>query len=99
MSAAIDYLRCHGLEAMVKGERLRVSPASKVTPHIRKLIKAHRLELIAEVMANDGLARSGCWQVLVPSYSPIMMIGEPFTRTEALTAARMIWPDAEVREK
>lgn len=99
MGAAIDYLHRHGLTATVKGERLHVSPASKLTPDIRKFIKAHRLELIAEATANDGLARSGCWQVLVPGYNPITMICKPLTHTEALAAARITWPDAEVRER
>lgn len=96
MNTSIDYLHKHGLLAKVSGNRLVVSPASKLTPDIRKFIKAHRLELIAEVAANDGLARSGHWKVVLPGRRPFTMIGAPITRAEALTAARNIWPNAEI---
>ncbi len=97
MSASIDYLYENGLLAKVSGNRLVVSPASKITPIIRQYIKAHRLELIAEVSANDGLARSSHWRVVVPGYRPFTMISAPITRAEALAAAQSKWPKAEIQ--
>lgn len=39
------------------------------------------------------------WRVKVPGYRPFMMAGgEHCTRDEALQAARLIWPDAEILE-
>ena len=96
MSTAINYLEQHGLTAKVSGNRLIVSPAKKVTPEIRQYIKAHRLELLAEVAANDGLARSSHWSIQLPERQPFTMISAPVTQGEALAAARRIWPDAEI---
>lgn len=96
MSTAIDYLNERGLSARVAGDRLIVSPAKRITPEVRKYIKANRLELIAEVAANDGLARSRHWIVLLPDQTPFTMIGPPVTRAEALRHAQGIWPDATV---
>lgn len=51
---AIDYLREHGLDAKVKGNRLIVSPATKLTADVRSYINAHKLELIEALSAaND----------------------------------------------
>ena len=61
--AAIDYVKQQGFSAKVSGSRLIVSPASKLTADVRKYVKAHRLELIAEVAANDGHARKLHWTV------------------------------------
>lgn len=94
--AAIDYLKEHGFSARVSGNRLIVSPSSKMTPDVRKFIKAHRLELIAEVAANDGITRRSHWTVTVPNYPPFTMIGAPITRGEALADVCVRWPDAEV---
>lgn len=94
--AAIDYLKEHGLAAKVTGNRLIVSPASKLTPDVRKFIKAHRLELLAEVAANDGMERRCGWTVLVPGQRPFTMISEPITHAEALEDVRGRWPAADV---
>ncbi|CEG51842.1 conserved hypothetical protein [Stutzerimonas xanthomarina] len=94
--AAIDYLRQRGFDAKVRGNRLIVSPSSKLTPNIRQYIKLHRLELLAEVAANDGETRRGHWTVIVEGYRPFTMIGEPVTYAEAIANARRIWPDAEI---
>ena len=72
----IDYLRAHGFDAKVKGNRLVVSPSSKLTPDVRKFIKLHRLELIPEVSANDGAARRSNWQINLGG-NLITMIGPP----------------------
>ena len=95
--AAIDYLRDHGFSAKVKGNRLIVSPSSKLTPDIRQYIKLHRLELLAEVAANDGEARRGHWTIITQGYPPFTMICQPVTYAEALTKARVRWPDATVK--
>ncbi|MDT4834187.1 hypothetical protein FQZ97_678210 [compost metagenome] len=94
--AAIDYLTEHGFSARVSGKRLVVSPASKLTDDVRRYIKSHRLELLAELAANDGQERRSNWKVLRDGKSIATMIGEPMTRAEALEAARWRWPDAEV---
>ncbi len=98
MGAAIDYLRQHGLSAKANGKRIIVSPASKMTADVRQYVKAHRLELLAELAANDGETRRAVWDVLIPGYGKRRMIGEPCTQAEALTYARGIWPDADILE-
>lgn len=96
MGAAIDFLHDHGLSAKVNGKRLVVSPASRLTPDVRQYIKAHRLELLAELAANDGQERRSHWQIVLTGKPICIMIGEPMTETEALEAARWRWPGAEV---
>ncbi|MDH0444049.1 hypothetical protein N7388_10230 [Stutzerimonas stutzeri] len=95
--AAIDYLRDHGFSAKVKGNRLIVSPSSKLTPDIRQYIKLHRLELLAEVAANDGESRRGHWTIIVDGHPPFTMICQPKTHAEALADTRRRWPNAEVK--
>lgn len=95
--AAIDYLRDHGFSAKVKGNRLIVSPSSKLTPDIRQYIKLHRLELLAEVAANDGESRRGHWIIFVAGHRPFTMICQPKTHAEALEDVRRRWPNAEVK--
>lgn len=95
--AAIDFLRLHGLTAKANVKRVIVSPASKLTPDIRQYVKAHRLELLAELAANDGQERRACWDVFIPGHGLRRMIGEPCTRAEALEYACGIWPGAEVQ--
>lgn len=94
---AIAYLREHGLAAQLRGKRVAISPASRLTKEIRRYIKAHRLELIAELASGDGLARRCDWRVIVPGYRPFTMIGEPMTHAEALKAAQGRWSDATVK--
>lgn len=38
----------------------------------------------------------GAWLVRVPGYPPFPMLCEPCTYAEALQAARVIWPAAEI---
>jgi len=96
MGAAIDYLRQRGLIAKANGKRIIVSPASKMTADVRQYVKAHRLELLAELAANDGAERRRYWEVTAPGYRSFRMTGEPMTHAEALEAARRIWPGAEI---
>ncbi len=94
--AAIDYLTEKGFSAKVSGKRLVVSPASRLTDDVRKYIKAHRLELIAELAANDGQERRSNWRITRDGKTLCTLIGEPMTYPEALEAARWRWPDVEV---
>ena len=94
--AAIDYLTARGFSARVAGKRLVVSPASRLSDDVRKYIKAHRLELIAELAANDGQERRSHWRITRAGKPLCMLIGEPMTYSEALEAARWRWPDVEV---
>ena len=94
--SAIGYLRDRGFSAKVVVNRLIVSPSSRLTQEERRYIKLHRLELMVEVVANDGEARRSHWTVFVSGYSPFTMIGEPITHAEALVEARTQWPNAKV---
>jgi hypothetical protein len=94
--AAIDYLTEKGFSAKVSGKRLVVSPASRLTDDVRKYIKAHRLELIAELAANDGQERRSNWRITRDGKTLCTLFGEPMTYPEALEAARWRWPDVEV---
>lgn len=94
--AAIDYLIQKGFAAKIQGKRIVVSPASRLTDDVRVYIKAHRLELIAELAANDGIERCCHWQVTLCGKPICIMIGEPMTEAEALEAARWRWPGTEV---
>ncbi|MCQ4258851.1 hypothetical protein [Stutzerimonas stutzeri] len=53
--AALDYLQMEGLAAELKGGRLRVTPASRITDNHRQYLWQHRAELLAELAANDAL--------------------------------------------
>ncbi|MCY1296377.1 hypothetical protein D9M70_457630 [compost metagenome] len=94
--AALDYLTERGFAARKVGMRVRVYPASKLTDDVRKYVKSHRLELLAELAANDGQERRCHWRITRGGKPLCVMIGEPMTRTEALEAARWRWPDVEV---
>lgn len=93
---AIDDPHDREFSAKVVGNRLIVSPSSRLTQEQRRYIKSHRLELMAEVAAKDGEVRRSHWTVVVTGYRPFTMIGEPMTHTEALVEARMRWPNAKV---
>lgn len=94
--AAIDYLKQRGLSARRVGSRIRVIPKAKITEDVRQFVRAHRLELLSELAANDGLTRRIHWQVTRSGKPLCVMIGEPMTYDEALAAARYRWADAEV---
>ncbi|WP_223504882.1 hypothetical protein [Pseudomonas sp. BF-R-24] len=96
MNTAIDYLTRFGLSARKKGYRMVVSPWSLVTDDLQKYICAHRLELLAELTANDGIARKTHWQVTIPGCRSFTMVGEPCTHEEAQSVIHSIWPEAEV---
>ncbi|MBV2132707.1 hypothetical protein KRX52_07800 [Pseudomonas sp. MAP12] len=53
--AALDYLRGAGLAVELEGERLRVTPADRITADLRQFVRDHRAELLAELSAaNDA---------------------------------------------
>ncbi|MNV91011.1 hypothetical protein D3C71_1854570 [compost metagenome] len=85
MNTAIDYLI-----------RFVVSPRSLVTDDLQKYIRAHRLELLAELTANDGIARKTHWQVTISGCRSFTMVGEPCTHKEVQSVIHSIWPEAEV---
>ena len=93
---ALDYLHDHGFSAKVVGNRLFVSPSSKLTQEQRRYIKLHRLELMAEIAANDSEVRRSHWTVVVTGHCPFTMIGEPLTYAEALAEVLGRWPNAKV---
>lgn len=98
MSTAIDYLAQRGLSVRTKGNRVVVSPRTLVTDDLQKYIRAHRLELLAELAANDGLARHCSWLVLLPGRQAFPMISPtPLTRAEALADVRGRWPNADLK--
>ena len=94
--AAIDYLKQRGLSAVKKGNRVHVSPKAAVTDDVRQYIRSHRLELMAELAANDGVSRSSHWQVVIGGKPICTMVGEPKTYAEATAEVKWRWPDAEV---
>ena len=98
MAAAIEFLLRHGLSAQRRGNRVFVTPKSGITEDVRRYVRAHRLELLAELAANDGAERRRYWQVSVSGYRPFRMTGEPMTHAEALASAKRIWPDAEIAQ-
>ncbi|WP_394543466.1 hypothetical protein [Azorhizophilus paspali] len=53
--AALDYLRRAGLAIELEGERLRVTPADRLTDAYRQYLRDHKAELLAELIAvNDS---------------------------------------------
>lgn len=55
--AALDYLFRAGLAVELEGDRLRVTPADRITADLRQFVRDHRAELLAELIAaNDALA-------------------------------------------
>ncbi|MNZ39069.1 hypothetical protein D3C78_565560 [compost metagenome] len=53
--AALDYLRGAGLAVELEGERLRVTPADRITADLRQFVRDHRAELLADLSAaNDA---------------------------------------------
>lgn len=96
MGAAIDFLHRHGIFAKAKGERIVVSPASQLTDDVRQFVRTYRLELLAELAANDHAPRLIAWRITRNGKTICMMIGEPITYDEALENARWHWPDVDV---
>ncbi|MBV6753019.1 hypothetical protein KV580_22100 [Pseudomonas chlororaphis] len=95
--AAIDFLRERGFTATKSGMRIRIAPASKLTADVRQYVKSHRLELLAELAANDGIERRCYWQVVRDGKPLCTMISEPITYAEALAEVQWRWLDATIQ--
>lgn len=61
---------------------------------MRLYVKVHRLELLAEIAANDGIERRSNWRVIRNGQIISTLIGEPMTQEETLQAVHFRWPDA-----
>lgn len=92
--AALDYLKARGLTARKSGNRVSVTPRNRITEIDRQWIRLHRMELLAELAANDGHERRTHWTITAQGRR-FTMVGI-CTYEEALDHARGIWPDAEV---
>lgn len=96
MGNSVNFLHQHGLTAKANGERIVVSPASRLTEDVRQYVRAHRLGLLAELAANDRQERRTAWHITREDKSLCMLIGEPMTYAEALDVARWHWRDVEI---
>lgn len=74
---ALDYLRSRGLTAARAGQKLRVFPSTRITPADVEYIKLHRMELIAELAANDGEERRAHWRVCLRGELLCVIAGGP----------------------
>lgn len=59
MSSVLGRITDSGFRLRLDGERLIVSPASQVTDELRALVRAHRAELVAELLAEPSIAWTG----------------------------------------
>ncbi|SFL11287.1 hypothetical protein [Azotobacter beijerinckii] len=63
--AALDYLRRAGLTVELDGDRLRVTPANRITAEARQYLRDRRSELLAELKSADDSQRVQpelyCW--------------------------------------
>jgi hypothetical protein len=96
MGTAVDFLYERGFSAKTKGDRIVVSPASRLTDDVRQFVRVNRLGLLAELTAQDTQERHNAWCITLDGKSLCMLIGEPMTYAEAMDAARWRWPKAEV---
>ncbi|MNF85707.1 hypothetical protein D3C84_681140 [compost metagenome] len=97
MTTTIDYLAQFGLSARKKGNRVVVSPRTLVTDDLLKYIRAHRLELLAELAADDCIERWCFWHVVRDGKTICTMVCEPSTYAEATLEVKARWIDAEVK--
>ena len=59
MADLVDYLRRAGLAVELEGERLRVTPADRLTEDLRQFVRDYRAELLAELSTvNDAQSAS-----------------------------------------
>jgi hypothetical protein len=94
--ATLDYLSARGLSVKIVGARVFVFPKQLITDQDRKFIKLHRLSLLAESSAQDGIERRMYWQVCLNGKLISVISGGPMTKDEALKSANFRWPDAEI---
>ncbi len=96
MSAAelLTIAAMEGVVLVLEGGQLICRAGHQPPADLLASIKAHRLELIAEVAANDGHARRLHWTVQASGKTFTMISEEPITEQEALIEVRWRWPDA-----
>ncbi|MES2818720.1 MAG: hypothetical protein V4812_07015 [Pseudomonadota bacterium] len=101
--ARLDVLSRDGLTVERDGERLRVTPARRITDAHRQYLRAHRDALWRELLSEagpepvpGGEPRRRAWPITRSGRPICWMIGEPITRDEALAVARWRWPDADI---
>ena len=93
--AALDYLESQGLNAVAKGGRLEVWPASRLTDELRTWIRDHRDALIRDA-SNQGGGVQRVWHVQTQGRTFPMLRPGGMTRAHAEESARAKWPDAVV---
>mgnify|MGYP001193073149 CR=1 FL=1 len=105
-SLALDTLHQAGLSARLDGDRLILSPARLITPELRKLVRAHKPELMESIggpTANDRTADpltvdvSGFrrWRVIPPDGEPDEVDYAPPTTREEVAR---FWPPGAALE-
>ena len=58
IDALLGELATRGVKLWVEGEKLKASPASRLTPEYTEAIRAHKLELMALLEGNGTLSLS-----------------------------------------
>jgi hypothetical protein len=74
--AALDYLRRAGLAIELEGERLRVTPADRLTKAHRQYLRDHKAELLAELIAAND-AQAAPEPLHAPAAAPAVPIPAP----------------------
>lgn len=68
-----------GFSAAMKGGKLVVKPASKITPEIRERIKKHRGEIVNELSASKPAVKTGATRK-APSRKPVEAVGSELAK-------------------
>lgn len=103
---AVAYLNNQGLCVELERDRLKVYPASRITPECRRWILEHKPEIMAELRAtpdsnynlvNDsGEQLSRAWNVTARGVTFTMIARFPCTKSYMESRVRPRWPEAEV---
>ncbi|MEP9318176.1 hypothetical protein ABKS89_13625 [Pseudomonas sp. LABIM340] len=96
--SALDFLTERGFAARISGNKVSISPGSRLTEEVRQYVRRHRLELLAELGSMDGKTRRMHWAITLGGKPLCTMITPPLTLEEALIEARWRWPGAEITE-
>lgn len=57
----LELVRVRGVEAFVRGDRLVLRPASKLSPEILETLRMHKAELLTHLRRSSA-SRVGPWQ-------------------------------------
>lgn len=112
--AALNFLRRSGVTVNAVADKLRLSPVARITEPMRQFIREHHAALLAELLIERPAANNHLGGTVAPVASseptrtassisragpPIgYMVGKLMTHSEALTVARLRWPDAKILE-